>query len=57
MCYNINVIKEGVIMKKAIHIIGIIIFCLGLMSGNSENLLYPLGMLVIGYTMAKVGAH
>lgn len=44
-------------MKKAIHIIGIIIFCLGLMSGDSENLIYPLGMLVIGYTMAKVRAH
>lgn len=42
-------------MKKFLAIIGCIVFVIGMMSGESDNLLIPFILIVIGYLLMKIG--
>lgn len=42
-------------MKRVLLIVGIIIFSIGIMGGDSDNLLIPLILIVVGGLLMKIG--
>lgn len=42
-------------MKKFLAIIGIIMFSIGIMGGDSDNLLIPLILIAVGVLLMKIG--
>ena len=42
-------------MKKVLLIVGIIIFSIGIMGGDSDNLLIPLILIAVGGLLMKIG--
>lgn len=53
--YNLFKQTKGIIMKKFLAIIGSIMLVIGAMSGESENLLIPFILIIVGGLLMKIG--